>query len=315
MVKARESSSGEMKPVYAIYGPDEFLRRQAIEGVIHEVLGDEPPPMALIEVEGPKVALAEVLDELRTLPFLSDRRLVVVREADAFISAHREALERYVASPCSTGVLVLISDVMNKQWRVTRAIQQIGRLIECKAPPPWERTQWLMGRASQAYGKRLEPIAAQALVDLVGGEMAGLDAELVKLTLYVGDRELITTQDVEDLVGYTRPENVFRMTDALAQKDAATCLRLWRQTLATDDQAAYKAIGGLAWAVRQMMAAKEPGRTGTHASMTRSAAAFSLRQLQDILMRLLAADVGSKTGLGTVDSAIEKLVVEQCMAR
>jgi hypothetical protein len=39
---------------------------------------------------------------------------------------------------------------------------------------------------------------------------------------------------------------------------------------------------------------------------------FSLRQWQDILVKLLSIDVATKTGLGAVRSAVEKLIVELC---
>jgi DNA polymerase-3 subunit delta len=271
--------------------------------------------MSRIEIDGPDAELADVLDELRTLPFLADVRMVVVRDADPFISRYREHLERYVAEPSETGVLVLVCKVMNKQWRLTKAIQKIGLLMPCKAPPPWDRDKWLVARARQAYGKQLDRTAARALTELAGDDMATLDAELAKLAIYVGDRDGITDADAEALVGLSRPENVFRMTEAIAAHDAATAIRLWRQTLATDKQAAFRAVGGVAWAVRQMIAAKQGVSSGANPMIRRGASRFTLEQLHDMLVQLLAADVASKTGLGPAESGVEKFIVRQCTGR
>ncbi len=312
---ASGSTGSAIKPVYGVYGADEFLRTEAIGRITRDVLGDRPEPMAISDYDGTKASLAEVLDDVRTLPFFGGVRLVIVRDADDLITKHREALERYVAAPSETGVLVLICTSLNKQWRLTRAIEKVGKLVECKAPSPRERPTWLITRARQHYGKTLEPPAAATLVELVGDDMAGLDGELAKLSIYVGDRATITENDVGELVGYHRPENVFRMTDALAAKNAPVCLKVWRQTLATDNQAEFRAIGGLAWAVRQMIVAKDGSKPTTNWSMSKSAGRFTLRQLQDILVQLLAADVAGKTGLGTVETAIEKLIVRSCTAR
>ena len=302
-------------PVYAVYGPDDFLRREALREITVEVLGAEPPPMARADFNGPEADLADVLDEARTLPFLAEVRLVVVHDADALITKHREALERYVGAPSTTGTLVLICKVMNKQWRLTKAIQKAGRLIECKPPPPWERDKWVAGRAGQAYGKKMTAQTAQTLVAMAGDDMASLDAELAKLSIYVGQRDTIDGADVGALVGLTRPETVFRMTDALADGDAATALAVWRQTLATDTQAVYRAVGGIAWAVRQMIAVKRGTPRGASRSTSRAAGRFTLEQLQAMLVQLLAADVAGKTGLGSVEAAIEKFVVRQCARR
>lgn len=301
-------------PVYAVFGPDDFLRRQALKKIEQDVLGEEPPPMARVDFEGDSAPLAEVLDEVRTLSFLAERRLVIVQDADAFVSRHREALERYVAEPSRAGALALVCKVMNKQWRLTKAIQKIGRLLECKPPPPWERGRWLSEHAHRTYGKRLAGQAADALIELTGDDMAALDAELAKLAIYVGDRDDIRTEDIEALVGLNRPEKVFRMTDALARGDAAEAMHVWHQTLASDNQAAFRAIGGVAWAVRQMIAVKE-GTAGRANRATQMAASrFTREQLQDMLVQLLRADVESKTGLGSVGSAIERFIVRQSAA-
>ncbi len=307
-----ESTPGGRRPIYAVYGPDDFLRRQAVDEIVHEVLGEDVPPMARLDVDGTSVALADVLDELRTLPFLASVRLVVVHDADPLIAKHREALERYAEAPSPSGVLVLVCKVMNKNWRLAKAIQKVGLLRECKAPPPWERDKWLIGRARQGYDKRLQPASARALVELAGDDMASLDAELAKLAIYVDSRDTITEKDVEDLVGVTRPEKVFRMVDALGAGDPATALATWRQTLATDNQASFRAIGGIAWAVRQMIAVKQGAQPRASASTSRAAARFSMEQLQDMLVQLLAADVACKTGLASVGTAVEKFILRQC---
>lgn len=309
-----EPTAVGVKRVYAVYGPDEFLRRQALDEIAEAALGTEPPPMARVDFDGPTAELANVLDEVRTLTFLAEIRLVVVRDADAFITKYRAALERYVEAPSSSGVLVFVCKTMNKQWRLSKAIAKLDGLIECKAPPPWQRDKWLVGRARQHYGKRLDGPAAQALVELAGDDMASLDAELAKLDLYTGERQTIAVADVEALVGLTRPEKIFRMTDALARGDPASAIAIWRQTLATDNQAAFRAIGGIAWAIRQMIQAKQ-GAPHVSPTTSRAAARFTLEQLQDMLVQLLASDVASKTGLGTVETAVEKLIVRQGTGR
>ena len=96
-------------PIYAVCGAEEFLKRQAVERITRNVLGNADPALALSEYDGAPAPpeLASVLDDLRTLPFLADRRLVIVRDADRFITLYREALEEYAAGPSPTGVLLM----------------------------------------------------------------------------------------------------------------------------------------------------------------------------------------------------------------
>ena len=92
-----------LKAVYALVGPDPFLQSEEL-GKLGKLL---PPDAARIEVEGERAELADVLDELRSFAMFGSGKMVVVRDADDFVSKYREQLEKYVASPSDSATLVL----------------------------------------------------------------------------------------------------------------------------------------------------------------------------------------------------------------
>ena len=77
-----------VKPVYALVGSDSFLQLQTLR----EILAEMPPDVQRVDVDGERAELAEVLDELRSYAMFGGAKLVVVRDADAFISRFREQL-------------------------------------------------------------------------------------------------------------------------------------------------------------------------------------------------------------------------------
>ena len=78
---ARSDAAETCKPVYVLHGKDAYLRRMHLGRVTKVVLGTDADQMGRTDFDGPEAALSDVLDELRTLPLLAVRRLVVVREA------------------------------------------------------------------------------------------------------------------------------------------------------------------------------------------------------------------------------------------
>ncbi|MCA1686637.1 MAG: DNA polymerase III subunit delta [Planctomycetia bacterium] len=89
-----------LKPVYAVYGDDSFLRRETLQEVgLAALPGGEDDDLSVARFPGETTPLASVLDELRTLPFFSKRRLVIVEGADPFVTAHRKELEAYAEQP------------------------------------------------------------------------------------------------------------------------------------------------------------------------------------------------------------------------
>ena len=317
------NSSGQTKPVYVVHGSDAHLRQQAVTNIKHDVLGVDLDPLACSEFRS-DARLADVLDELRTLPLLTRHRLVIVVDADAFVREHREALERYCAQPAMTSSLLLICNGFDRRTRLHKAVEKIGAIVPCVPLKGRAVGSWIMNRASKQYGKRIDQRAAATLQRLAGDDLATLDNELLKLSTYVGEGGAIATDDVDTLIGIHREEKVFGIAEALARRDTARALELWKQAWRTERVAPARAVGGLAWALRRNLDGKIAATQG--ASYSQLARTFwkdphevkkllegvSLEELERQLRALLDADIGVKTGLsGTLQQAIEKLIVSE----
>jgi DNA polymerase-3 subunit delta len=316
---------------YAVFGGELFLRRQAAAGFIKRVLGDADRALALSEYDGSDaaVSLAAVLDDLRTLPFLTERRLVVVREADAFITQYRSELEDYLAAPSTTGVLLLDCKSLPANTRLHKRIAQLGEVIECKPLKAYAVPAWLVQHCQATCGKRLDQRAAALLCDQIGTDLGLLDAELQKLSMYVGDRAGISAADVEALTGRCREEQVWDILSAIAAGNRAKAFVLWEEVWQTDRAASARAVGGLAFTVRRLLAAKQAQQAGAPIDELRKAMmiwrdderlmrelnAFTIDQIELMLTRLLEADVAGKTGAASVRSSIEAFIIEMCGRR
>src|ERR1043166_3824259 len=106
--------------IYVILGSEEFLRLRALHEITERVIGSDRDSMAVAEFDGESAKLADVLDEVRTASLLAPIRLVIVRDADDFVSEHRESLEKYLKAPSSSGVLLLTC----KSWPATTRLNK-----------------------------------------------------------------------------------------------------------------------------------------------------------------------------------------------
>jgi DNA polymerase-3 subunit delta len=212
-------------PVYVLPGDEEFLKRQALSLIRQIVLEADDNAFGLSTHAGDKAAFATVFDELDTLPFLSPRRLVVIENADPFVTLNRPALEKYVTEPAAHGVLVLDVKAWPANTRLAKLVSPDGT-ITCKAPAPYKLPEWCVRWATARHGKQLAQPAAQLLVELVGPDMGLLDQELAKLAVYVGDRSRIDSPDVDKLVGSSRAENTWKIFDAIGNGRAGEALQI-----------------------------------------------------------------------------------------
>ena len=211
----RTDAQVPVSQVYALYGDDAYLRTESLKTIARSVLGDkEDDELATRRFAGDQASLADVLDEVWTLPFFSKLRLVIVEGADPFVTAHRRELEAYVEQPSETGVLVLSVKVWPATTRLFKLVDKLGLGIECKGPNDRELHAWLVHLARTRYEVTLEEDAARLLIEMVGPEVGLLVSDVEKLAVYVGDRRKIHRDDVARMVGAGRIETIWKVLDA-----------------------------------------------------------------------------------------------------
>jgi DNA polymerase-3 subunit delta len=201
-----------VKPVYAVSGDDVYLRREVSNAIKEIVLGPGAEEMAVTRFEGNSVKLADVLDELRMLPFFGGRRLVFVEEADPSVSANRKELETYVGEPSRSGILVLMVKSWPGNTRLAQQVKTVGQELDCSAPGEKGLVPWLVEHAAR-HGAEMDTETARLLLELAGSEIGVLASGVEKLAVYVGESRKIRHADVTTMVEAGRMETVWKVID------------------------------------------------------------------------------------------------------
>lgn len=281
--KAKKSA----EPLYVLYGEEDFLKRQVLQAIRNLVLEEEEDEQAFSTYPGDKADFAEVVDELSTVPFFTSRRLVVVENADPFVTRHRAALEKRIGNLPATGTLVLEVKSWPANTRLAKMVDP-ARSISCKGPPPYKLPQWCADWSLARYEKKLPPAAAALLVDLVGAEMGLLDQEIAKLAVFVGAKETIATEDVDRLVGRNRAESTWKIFDALGAGQAEQALTLLDRLLEQGEDP-MRMLGAFAFQLRKLAAAGRlalQGKSMTAALEQAGVAPFGLKSAETQLKHL-----------------------------
>jgi DNA polymerase-3 subunit delta len=211
--------------VCAVFGDEAYLKREVLIALGRQVLGGDDGEFSRSTFVGKEAQLREVLDALATVSlFGSGRRLVIVEDADPFVTQYRTELEAYVAQPVKHGVLVLDVKTWPANTRLAKAVAADGLTIECKPPMERQLKTWLVARAKSELQVRLDAAAADALLELVPPELGILVQELHKLALVTGEDRTIDVNLVRENVGGWRARTTWDMIDAAADGRAANAL-------------------------------------------------------------------------------------------
>lgn len=309
-------------PITVLSGSQRYLKTSVLTALKKAVIQDDDT--SLTTFLGKDTDLQTVTDELRTLSMWGDRRLIIVDDADEFVTKYRGPLEKYFEKPAKKSVLVLNVKTWTKSTRLAKQLTATGLDVECSDLKGPALLKWLQDTARDSYHQNLTRDAAVLLVELVGDELGMLETELSKLATYVGAGAKIEFDDVQKLVGGWRTETTWAMTDAVRDNDLAFALAALEKLL-TAGEAGLKLLGGIAYVYKKYSQATDLSRNSTLDQALRQAGVFPqavgpsqayLRRIgrhraEKILDLLLATDAGIK-GANPLPERIqlEKLLVE-----
>src|SRR4029450_9121276 len=115
----------------------DFLKRLARDKIVAAALNGADPEFAVATYAGEKLDFSTVRNDLDTLPFLAPCRIVIVENADPFVTDHRPALEQHRAKPSSVGVLVLEVKTFPETTKLAKALPDAAK-VSCKAPAAYK---------------------------------------------------------------------------------------------------------------------------------------------------------------------------------
>jgi len=326
MLDTRYSNFGfEMDElIYVIAGKEDSLVNAHCRKLLDELLEPSQRATGLFDAEAASVSISEVLDELRTVPFLTDKRVVLVKGADKFISENRPLLEKYFDKPCPTGRLILTVSNWQSRTNLAKKLSNVGKLIKVTQPKRSELPQRLIKYTNDAHDKKLSRDAAELLIELTGDELTRLYSEIDKLALFADAEKVITPKHIESLIGHNRLFNAFAVIDAVIACNPGRAVERLRGMFAQDKSTEYSVVGAFAYHFRRMFNAKvllnKGVRSGEVASRFRiwshkdkffaQLRQMDLKQIGEYLQQLAETDYAIKTGQTKAPVAMEQLVLK-----
>jgi DNA polymerase-3 subunit delta len=333
----------EDKPiVYVLRGDD----RQAIEthlATFYASLGDaNTAEMNTTRLDGKVTGSNELESAALALPFLAERRLVIVEDAlQPYLGRGKQGLRtKFLALldglPSSTALVLVVSDqqkyspregsvwetLNSGHWFVKWAKSAGGRvmIIDCPLPSEGSMPSWISKKAVDLGGEFTKD-AALILRDYIGNNTQQALQEIHKLLAYVNYQRPVTGEDVELLTVCDRQSDIFALVDAIGNRDGQTALELMHILL--EEMDFIPLFGMVVRQFRLLIQAREildSGGTETDLIKDLGLPAFVARKINDQAQRfdlpaleaiyhhLLEIDLGEKTGRMPGEIALDMLI-------
>lgn len=266
--------------ILAFIGDNSYAREQAAAEFITGFVGVHGA-MAVDKFAGEELTFVALSDAITTIPFLSPRRLVIVRD----MSTNKplaEQLEKLSQSIADTTDLVIIEGHVDGRSKYLANLKKFVEVREFTQLDGDSLVRWTVEQTNQ-LGGRISHQFAQQLVDRVGSNQQLIANELAKLVLYQPD---VTAQTIAELTTYTPQGSIFAMLDAAFTGNVAEALGLYseQRTQGMEPQAI---LGMITWQMHALTLVKAAGNIPAQEIASRAKLSpFVVRKNQNIARRI-----------------------------
>ncbi len=226
---AMSGARAKRPPANAVFlGMETFFVEERLARFKGQLEGDTALNWSVFNGEQ-ELDMEEIISLCNTMPFLSEKRVIVIRNAHRLPPRHLDMVALYLDNPCETTALILVMEAEKADRELSRLVKRFEGKADIERFEPIrnrnERIQWILNRAV-LMGKQMDRDAAVMLSDMAGSSVWYLASEIDKLCLYVGRNRTITGKDVAAAVMRTCEPAVFNFLDSLfdRKKDALSRL-------------------------------------------------------------------------------------------
>lgn len=236
---------------------DTLLAEQGIEGLVKRFVDESMRDLTYAVFYADETNPASVVNEAETLPFLADRRVIVVRNADRYgTESAAGPLLTYLGNPADTTILILLANKVDKRSKMFKACQKAGTVVECGELGFPGAQQWARQELRQ-QGKQADQAALALMIERAGTQLSAIRNAIELTCGFVGDANRITEDDVVAASADVAEEEVWTLTDAIATSNPGAALRSLRRLIDLgkhDDEL----MGTINWLLKSAYAVAAP---------------------------------------------------------
>lgn len=319
-------------PIYLLAGEETFLIDDSLKRIEKIVKTDD---LNREIFQATECFGNDVLNSVETLPFLTDKRLVVLKSADKLKTDDAKIITKIIENePVETTCFVIIfpGKIKSANAKVKSLIAACEDsdncfCVDCKKQYEKDVRNFIQEEFSNR-GIQTNYEVIQQIINDAGLDLQNVSGEIEKISLYLGkDKNKLTIDDFIKISGFTKEINSFMLTNSIEEKNLKYSLFITEKMLQTGESGIVL-LSAISGAVRKLITVKsliEEKNYGSkdalnyvkvhpyyHAKYLANLKKYSLVHLKKCLKETLKTDIALKTSKLDEKSAIENLVLFIC---
>jgi DNA polymerase-3 subunit delta len=211
--------SGHIKPIYFLMGDEPYYIDKISDFIQENILNEAEKGFNQQIMYGRDASIEDIVSSAKRYPMMAERQVLIVKEAQD-LSKNIEKLVSYAENPQQTTVLVLNYKYkkIDKRKKLYKSIAKTGMIFESKKLYENQVSDWIR-RVLAGKNYKVEPKAAQMLVEFLGTDLSKISNELDKLMLILPKETIINPSHIEKNIGISKDFNNFELRKAVGAKN------------------------------------------------------------------------------------------------
>lgn len=223
----RDLKAGKYAPVYFFAGEEPFYAQQLLDYIEHNALNEAERSFNQTVLYGKDTNMLQILEEAKRFPMMSDKMVVLVKEAQHLKAADWELLSGYLEQPQPSTILAFghMHKKLDKRSKAGKAIKTKTVFLESDPLRDYQVIPWLEGQLG-SKGFQANTAVVAAMAEQVGTDLSRLFKEVDKLDVAMGENRSLTPEDIERHIGISKDYNNFELVAAIAYRDMAKAFKI-----------------------------------------------------------------------------------------
>ena len=224
--------TGSFKQYYLLYGSEEYLKKLYRDKLKIALLPDGGD-MNYSYYEGTGIDVRKVAEDAQTLPFFSERRLILIENSHLF--KNQSDLSELISQIPESTFVVFVETEIDKRSKLFKLVRDHGTVSEMNGMDE-QNLKLFVASLLEQEGKKITESSILYLLDRTGTDMLNICNEVEKIISYTIGREIVTTADIDAVVTAQVQGKIFQMIDAIAGKQSNKALMLYYDLLSVREK-------------------------------------------------------------------------------
>jgi DNA polymerase III subunit delta len=226
----KDVTAGKRYDILILCGQELHLINLARDFYIASALDQSQKDFDLCELRGADVKGRALWDELTSLPFMGQRRVVLIDSPKEIGKSDQIILTQYLERPAPSTTLIMTQSFTDKRDRPAVWYSKGAAVMEFAELSPKSRGMWIEQYAKKR-GKSIQADAVSYLIETSSAQLTDLRTKLDSALLFIGDEASITIQTLMKIGGISSEYDIFRLQDAILRGNASDALKISRSLL------------------------------------------------------------------------------------